>query len=52
MDIVLNGTANVTLDVGKRMIKANKGGVFLSITTVYADSGTIRLHFCVDCGRK
>ena len=25
VDIVLNGTANVTLDVGKRMIQADKG---------------------------
>ncbi|XP_002165656.1 2,4-dienoyl-CoA reductase [(3E)-enoyl-CoA-producing], mitochondrial [Hydra vulgaris] len=40
VDIVLNGTANVTLDVGKRLIKAQKGGVFLSITTWYADLGS------------
>lgn len=25
VDIVLNGTAHVTLDVGKRLIKANQG---------------------------
>lgn len=45
-DIVLNGTAYVTLDAGKRMIKAGKGGVFLAITTVYAETGALR---CV-CG--
>lgn len=39
-DIVLNGTANVTLDVGKRLIAAKKGANFLSITTVYADTGS------------
>lgn len=40
IDIVLNGTALVTLDAGKRMIKAGRGGVFLQITTVYADTGS------------
>ncbi|XP_057291433.1 2,4-dienoyl-CoA reductase [(3E)-enoyl-CoA-producing], mitochondrial-like [Hydractinia symbiolongicarpus] len=40
VDIVLNGTANVTLDVGKRLIKANQGAAFLSITTWYADLGS------------
>ncbi|KAL7645063.1 UNVERIFIED_CONTAM: hypothetical protein RMT77_003441 [Armadillidium vulgare] len=39
-DIVLNGTANVTLEAGKRLIKANKGGTFLSITTTYTRSGS------------
>ena len=39
-DIVLNGTANVTLDVGKRLIKAGKGAAFLAITTPYASSGS------------
>lgn len=39
-DIVLNGTANVTLDIGKRLIAAKKGAVFLQITTVYADTGS------------
>ncbi|XP_072535014.1 2,4-dienoyl-CoA reductase [(3E)-enoyl-CoA-producing], mitochondrial [Salminus brasiliensis] len=39
-DIVLNGTANVTLDVGKRLIKAEKGAAFLAITTIYAESGS------------
>lgn len=40
IDIVLNGTANVTLQTGKRMINAKKGGVFLSVTTTYADTGS------------
>ncbi|KAK8753334.1 hypothetical protein OTU49_003953 [Cherax quadricarinatus] len=39
-DIVLNGTAYVTLEAGKRLIKANQGGVFLSITTPYTRSGS------------
>lgn len=40
VDIVLNGTAITTLDVGKRMIEAGKGGVFLQITTLYAETGS------------
>lgn len=40
IDIVLNGTANVTLDIGKRLIEAKKGAAFLSITTIYAESGS------------
>uniref|UniRef100_A0A673I9N6 2,4-dienoyl-CoA reductase, mitochondrial-like n=1 Tax=Sinocyclocheilus rhinocerous TaxID=307959 RepID=A0A673I9N6_9TELE len=39
-DIVLNGTAYVTLDIGKRLIKAEKGATFLAITTIYAESGS------------
>lgn len=39
VDIVLNGTAFVTLDVAKRLLAANKGGVFLQITTTYAETG-------------
>ncbi|NXL93985.1 DECR protein, partial [Alectura lathami] len=39
-DIVLNGTAFVTLEVGKELIKVQKGAVFLAITTVYAESGS------------
>ncbi|KAK8401423.1 hypothetical protein O3P69_002890 [Scylla paramamosain] len=39
-DIVLNGTAFVTLEAGKRLIKAEQGGVFLSITTTYTRSGS------------
>ncbi|CAG0890815.1 unnamed protein product [Darwinula stevensoni] len=40
IDIVLNGTAHVTLEAGKRLIKQNKGGVFLAITTPYAQLGS------------
>ncbi|XP_056143103.1 2,4-dienoyl-CoA reductase, mitochondrial isoform X2 [Lampris incognitus] len=39
-DIVLNGTAYVTLELGKRLIQAQKGAVFLAITTIYAESGS------------
>ncbi|XP_042320951.1 2,4-dienoyl-CoA reductase [(3E)-enoyl-CoA-producing], mitochondrial [Sceloporus undulatus] len=39
-DIVLNGTAYVTLEIGKQLIKAKKGAAFLAITTVYAESGS------------
>jgi len=40
IDIVLNGTANVTLDIGKRLIAAQKGGSFLAITTTYTYRGS------------
>ncbi|KAJ6663954.1 hypothetical protein lerEdw1_008908 [Lerista edwardsae] len=39
-DIVLNGTAYVTLEIGKELIKAKKGAAFLAITTIYADCGS------------
>ncbi|GAB1602095.1 2,4-dienoyl-CoA reductase, mitochondrial-like [Argonauta hians] len=39
-DIVLNGTANVTLEIGKRLIKAKQGAAFLAITTTYTESGS------------
>ncbi|XP_067365716.1 2,4-dienoyl-CoA reductase, mitochondrial isoform X2 [Channa argus] len=39
-DIVLNGTAFVTLELGKRLIKNKKGASFLAITTIYAESGS------------
>ncbi|XP_042187809.1 2,4-dienoyl-CoA reductase, mitochondrial [Callorhinchus milii] len=39
-DIVLNGTAYVTLQIGKELIKAKQGAAFLSITTIYAESGS------------
>ncbi|XP_041045371.1 2,4-dienoyl-CoA reductase, mitochondrial isoform X1 [Carcharodon carcharias] len=39
-DIVLNGTAYVTLEIGKELIKAKKGASFLSITTIYAETGS------------
>lgn len=40
VDIVLNGTAYVTLDIGKRLIAAKKGASFLAITTPYAATGS------------
>jgi len=40
LDIVLKGTAFLTLDVGKRMIKQQSGGVFLAITTHYTNEGS------------
>ena len=40
IDIVLNGSANVTLDIGKRLIQAGKGAVFLAITTPYTIHGS------------
>jgi 2,4-dienoyl-CoA reductase len=40
LDIVLAGTAYVTLEAGKRMIAAGKGGCFLNITTTYAPAGS------------
>ncbi|KAK6326378.1 hypothetical protein J4Q44_G00020230 [Coregonus suidteri] len=39
-DIVLNGTAFVTLELGKRLILAEKGAAFLAITTIYAETGS------------
>ncbi|KGL80760.1 hypothetical protein N309_01135, partial [Tinamus guttatus] len=39
-DIVLNGTAFVTLEIGKELIKAQKGAAFLAITTIYTESGS------------
>ena len=40
IDIVLNGTANVNLDIGKRLIQAGKGATFLAITAPYATHGS------------
>ncbi|KAK7898250.1 hypothetical protein WMY93_019103 [Mugilogobius chulae] len=40
VDIVLNGTAFVTLELGKRLIRQDKGASFLAITTIYAESGS------------
>jgi len=40
IDIVLNGTANVTLDIGKRLIAAQKGASVLAITTTYTYRGS------------
>ncbi|XP_042878980.1 2,4-dienoyl-CoA reductase [(3E)-enoyl-CoA-producing], mitochondrial-like isoform X2 [Penaeus japonicus] len=39
-DIVLNGTAYVTLEAGKRLINAGQGAAFLAITTTYTRSGS------------
>ncbi|KAG7475765.1 hypothetical protein JOB18_037115 [Solea senegalensis] len=39
-DIVLNGTAFVTLELGKRLIQRQRGASFLAITTIYAESGS------------
>ena len=35
IDIVLNGTAYVTLDIGKRLIKAQKGLMILDTIWIY-----------------
>ncbi|XP_022096109.1 2,4-dienoyl-CoA reductase, mitochondrial-like [Acanthaster planci] len=40
IDIVLTGTFNVTLDIGKRLIKAKQGANFLAITTTYVHLGS------------
>jgi len=40
IDIVLNGTANVTLEAGKRMIQQQRRGVFLAITARYTQTGS------------
>ncbi|KAM9310571.1 2,4-dienoyl-CoA reductase [(3E)-enoyl-CoA-producing], mitochondrial [Pholidichthys leucotaenia] len=39
-DIVLNGTAFVTLEIGRRLIQNQRGAAFLAITTTYAESGS------------
>ena len=41
IDIVLNGTFNITHLFGKELIKHNKNGVFLNITTTYANTGSV-----------
>jgi len=40
IDIVLKGTGFLTLEVGKRMIAKESGGVFLAITTHYTNEGS------------
>ena len=40
VDIVLLGTLNTTLTIGKRLIKENKPANFLSIITTYAETGS------------
>ncbi|HWE64807.1 MAG TPA: SDR family oxidoreductase [Chloroflexota bacterium] len=39
LNIVLHGTFYCTLEVGKRLISAGRGGVMLNIVTTYASSG-------------
>lgn len=39
-DTVLNGSAYVTLDVARRLRKADRGATFLYITTTYASTGS------------
>ena len=40
IDIVLNGTAMVTLDIGKRLIAAKQGAAFLAITAHISNEGS------------
>ena len=40
VDIVLNGTAFLTLDVGRRWIAAGRRGTILNITTTYTRTGS------------
>lgn len=40
IDIVLKGTFGVTHEFGKRLIAENKPGVFLNISTTYAQTGS------------
>jgi 2,4-dienoyl-CoA reductase len=40
VDIVLTGTANVTLDMGRRLIANQQGASFLAITTTYTLRGS------------
>lgn len=40
VDIVLKGTFTMTHEIGKKMILLNKPGVFLNISTTYAESGS------------
>lgn len=40
IDIVLLGTVNVTMDIGKRLIAAKQGAAFLNISTTYTLGGS------------
>lgn len=40
IDIVLKGTINMTTEFGKKMISNKKPGVFLNISTTYAETGS------------
>ena len=44
VDIVLNGTAYITLDIGKRLIKAQKGIFCLAVNLTYV--GTTYVQKC------
>ena len=47
IDIVLNGTAFVTLDIGKRLIKAQKGDLYMSwVFSSYLAQHTKLLTYC------
>ena len=40
IDIVLKGTFDITLEFGKKMIENEKEGVFINISTTYAETGS------------
>ena len=40
LDIVLKGTMNITLEFGKKMIEQSKHGIFVNISTTYAETGS------------
>ena len=40
IDIVLKGTVNITTEFGKRLINNSKPGVFINISTTYAQTGS------------
>ena len=40
IDTVLKGTVDMTLEFGKNMIRNEKNGVFLNISTTYANTGS------------
>lgn len=40
LDIVLKGTVDMTLQMGKRMIESKQPGVFVNISTTYANTGS------------
>ena len=40
LDIVLKGTVDMTLQLGKRMIETKNPGVFVNISTTYANTGS------------
>ena len=40
LEIVLKGTVDMTLQIGKKMIENNKPGVFVNVSTTYANTGS------------